>query len=202
VIFSKPSTSKVDGLYGDDMSVQSKHGGELSDEEFRKFTLYTTQSNNFEDDTQRAQILGFTGDRVRIAPGAIVRIGENQIGTNSYVGLYTYINGDVTIGRDVLIGPHVSIVASNHLFSPNTDSFSDRSCPIEGRVVIGDGVWLTSGVVVTPGIKIGKCALICANSVVTADVSAYAIMAGSPAVQIGEVDPYSGQYTWFKHRED
>jgi len=42
------------------MSVQKKFGGELTDEEFRKFTLYTTQSANFEDDNTRAQILGFT----------------------------------------------------------------------------------------------------------------------------------------------
>ena len=39
------------------MSVQKKFGGELSEEEFRKFTLYTTQSGNFEDDTVEQQFL-------------------------------------------------------------------------------------------------------------------------------------------------
>ena len=53
------------------MSVQAKHGGELSDEDFRKFTLYCNQSNNYHDDTQRAKILGQTNEDVRIAPGAI-----------------------------------------------------------------------------------------------------------------------------------
>lgn len=180
-----------------DMSVQEKFGGELSEEEFRKFTLYTTQSNNFEDDNLRATLLGFTNEKVRIAPGAVVRVGDNQIGQQSYVGLYSYINGDVEIGENVLIGPHVSIVASNHIYSPNDDCFSGRSNLEKGRVVIEDGVWLTSGVVITPGVKIGRCSLVCANSVVTNNVEAYAIVGGTPAVQLGKIDRKTGEYVWF-----
>lgn len=179
------------------MSVQQKFGGELSEDEFRKFTLYTTQSNNFEDDNARAQIVGFTNEGVRLAPGAIVRIGDNQIGTNSYVGLYSYINGDVTIGSNVLVGPHISIVASNHLYDPTTDHFSARSSLEKGKVSIEDGVWLTTGVVITPGVTVGKCALVCANSVVTQSVSPYSIVAGSPATPIGRINPTTGEYHWF-----
>ena len=180
------------------MSVQKKFGGELSEEEFRKFTLYTTQSGNFEDDNSRAAILGFTNERVRIAPGAIVRIGDNQIGKKSYIGIYSYINGDVNIGENVLIGPHASIVASNHLYSPADDCFSGRTDLDKGKVIIEDGVWLTSGVVVTPGVTIGRCSLVCANSVVTRDVEPYAIVGGTPAIALGEIDRETGQYTWFK----
>ncbi|MDA7746602.1 acyltransferase [Psychromonas sp.] len=179
------------------MSVQEKFGGELSEEEFRKFTLYTTQSNNFEDDNSRALILGFTNERVRIAPGAVVRIGDNQIGQRSYVGLYSYINGDVTIGENVLIGPHASIVASNHTYSAEDDFFSGRSDLEKGKVVIEDGVWLTSGVVITPGVTIGRCSLVCANSVVTNNVPAYSIVGGTPAVLLGNIDRETGKYTWF-----
>ncbi|WP_298942708.1 acyltransferase [uncultured Psychromonas sp.] len=180
------------------MSVQKKFGGELSEEEFRKFTLYTTQSGNFEDDNSRAAILGFTNERVRIAPGAIVRIGDNQIGKKSYIGIYSYINGDVNIGENVLIGPHASIVASNHLYSPADDCFSGRTDLDKGKVIIEDGVWLTSGVVVTPGVTIGRCSLVCANSVVTSDVEPYAIVGGTPAIALGKIDRETGQYNWFK----
>ncbi|TEW54704.1 acyltransferase [Psychromonas sp. RZ22] len=179
------------------MSVQEKFGGELSEEEFRKFTLYTTQSSNFEDDNSRSLILGFVNERVRIAPGAIVRIGDNQIGQRSYVGLYSYINGDVTIGENVLIGPHASIVASNHTYSAEDDFFSGRSDLDKGKVVIEDGVWLTSGVVITPGVTIGRCSLVCANSVVTSDVAPYSIVGGTPAVLLGNIDRETGKYTWF-----
>ncbi|MCQ1057671.1 acyltransferase [Photobacterium sp. DNB23_23_1] len=179
------------------MSVQQRFGGELTEEEFKKFTLYTSQSNNFEDDNARAQILGFLNEGVRIAPGAIVRIGDNQIAKHSYIGLYSYINGDVSIGENVLIGPHVSIVASNHLFDPASGHFSARTCLEKGKVVIEDGVWLTSGVVITPGVTIGKAALVCANAVVTRNVAPHAIVAGSPATQIGEINPENGEYIWF-----
>jgi len=179
------------------MSVQKKFGGELTDEEFRKFTLYTTQSGNFEDDNTRANILGFVNDKVRIAPGAVVRINDNQIGVNSYVGLYSYVNGDVEIGENVLIGPHSSIVASNHVFSPVDDCFSDRSDLSKGKVVIEDGVWLAAGVVITPGVNVGKCSLICANSVVTNNIKPYSIAAGTPAKVIGRIDQNTGEYSWF-----
>ena len=179
------------------MSVQKKFGGELTDEEFRKFTLYTTQSGNFEDDNTRAKILGFVNDKVRIAPGAVVRINDNQIGVNSYIGLYSYVNGDVEIGENVLIGPHSSIVASNHVFSPVDDCFSDRSDLSKGKVVIEDGVWLAAGVVITPGVNVGKCCLICANSVVTSNINPYSIAAGTPAKVIGRIDQNTGDYVWF-----
>ncbi len=181
------------------MSVQKQFGGELTEEEFRKFTLYMTQSGNFEDDNTRAKIMGFTNPKVRIAPGSIVRIKGNQIGENSYVGIYSYVNGDVIIGKNVLIGPHVSIVASNHLYDPTTDYFSDRTSLVDGKVTIEDGVWLTAGVVITPGITIGKATLVCANSVVTKSTEPYSIVAGSPAKVIGHIDPKTGKYNWIKN---
>jgi len=179
------------------MSVQIKHGGELTEQEFRKFTLYSCNSNNALDDKERAKILGFP-ENIRIAPGAIVRIDNKNIGANTYIGLYSYINGDVNIGENVFIGPHASIVASNHVYSPDADYFSDRSDLKMGKVVIEDGVWLTSGVVITPGCTIGKCALICSNAVVTDNVAPYSIIAGAPAKKIGEIDPASGEYCWIK----
>ena len=184
------------------MSVQKKHGGELSEEEFRKFTLYCNQSNNYHDDTKRAEILGQTGEDIRIAPGAIVRIKGNQIGKNSYIGLYSYINGDIDIGENVLIGPHANIVGSNHVYNPVDHFFSGRSDSIAGKVVIEDGVWLTGGVTITPGCRVGKCALVCANSVVTSDIPPYRIAAGTPAKVIGRIDPGTGVYYWFSRDEN
>ncbi len=63
-------------------------------------------------------------------------------------------------------------------------------------MTIENGVWLTSGVVVTPGVTIGCCSLICANSVVTHDVAPFSIVAGSPAKVIGYIDENTGVYHW------
>lgn len=174
-----------------------RHDTPLSEEEFRRFTAYCNASDNQEDNLARAKLLGFTEPNVRVAPGAIIRIGSRQPGPGCFIGLYCYINGNVTIGRNVLIGPYCAVTAGHHRFDPATQSFSGRTDESENPIVIGEGSWLAAGCVVTAGVKIGRANLICANAVVTADTPDYAIMAGTPARQIGEIDPATGDYRWF-----
>lgn len=167
----------------------------ISVEEFEKFTRYM-MADNGPDDELRAKIMGFH-NHVLVAPGAVIRIGENPIGDNTFIGLYSYINGDVRIGKNVLIGPHCSLPAGNHRFSPETQAFNTLR-DIPKTIIIGDGSWLASGVTITNGVTVGKGVLICANSVVTKDVPDFAIMAGTPAKQIGKVDSQTGEYCWFE----
>lgn len=49
------------------------------------------------------------------------------------------------------------------------------------KVYIEDDVWLGRNVIVMPGIRIGKGAIVAAGSVVTKDVSDYTIVGGVPA---------------------
>ena len=48
-------------------------------------------------------------------------------------------------------------------------------------MVIEDNVWIGEKASVMPGVHIGKGAIISANSVLTHDVPAYAVVAGIPA---------------------
>ena len=167
---------------------------------FALLTRYANQGDNLSDNLRRGEVLGFGGRDVKIAPGAIVRIpNKEQVGKNIFIGLYDYINGDVTIEDNTLIGPYCSLTAGNHKFDPITVWFSGRT---EGdgdeSIVIGEGSWLASGVSVTAGVKIGKRNLICANSVVTKNTEDYAIMAGTPAKKIGFIDKDTGEYHWMK----
>ncbi len=172
----------------------------FTDEEFEKFTEYMHLTNDAAHNMRRAQIIGITAPDVQVAPGANVRIPLDQIGANTFIGLYAYLNGNVTVGRDVLIGPHCSIVAGNHKYDPKTDYFSARTeRDGDDSVVIGDGSWLASNVTVTPGVKMGRCNLVCAGAVVTKSTPDYAIMAGVPAKQIGVIDRETGEYRWFSH---
>lgn len=50
-----------------------------------------------------------------------------------------------------------------------------------GRVVIGNDVWIGAGVIIMPSVKIGDGAILAANAVVNKDVPDYAIVAGLPA---------------------
>ncbi|WP_410478930.1 DapH/DapD/GlmU-related protein [Pedobacter frigiditerrae] len=65
-------------------------------------------------------------------------------------------------------------------------------------VTIDDYVWLGSRVTVLPGVHIGKGAVVGAGAVVTKNVPPFTIVAGIPAVKIGERNrdlTYSA--TWF-----
>lgn len=64
----------------------------------------------------------------------------------------------------------------------DTDWHSDdwRTGP-PAKVVIGNNVWLGSGVVVLKGVEIGKNSLIGAGSIVTKSIPPNCIAAGNPA---------------------
>ena len=166
---------------------------------FETLTKYCNQSDNREDDRRRAELLGFGGRDVMVAPGAIIRVTDkNAIGRNIFIGLYSYLNGSVTVEDDVLIGPHCALTAGHHKFDPATGCFSARTnADYDNSIVIGRGSWLATGVTVTAGVKVGKANLVCANAVVTKDTEDYAIMAGVPARQVGRIDPVTGEYHWF-----
>jgi acetyltransferase-like isoleucine patch superfamily enzyme len=169
----------------------------LSREEFEKFTIYCNRSDNLVDNRNRARILGITAEGCMVLPGCEVRLGPNgRIGKNVLLGLYSYINGNVVIGDNVLVGPHCSITSNNHVFNAAKGWFGDnKGEPVE----IGEGSWLASAVMVTAGVKVGKYNLLCAHAVVTKNTPDYAIMAGVPARQVGEINPQTGQYTWYNH---
>ena len=171
----------------------------ISDELFAQLTEYCNQSDNGPDDALRGELLGFGGRRVLVAPGAIIRVPDkSKIGSHIFIGLYSYVNGPVTIEDDVLIGPHCSLTAGHHKFDPATGCFSARTDnDYDNSIVIGRGSWLATGVTVTAGVKIGRANLICANAVVTKSTPDYAIMAGVPARHVGRIDPETGEYHWF-----
>ncbi|MFI3227393.1 MAG: acyltransferase [Clostridia bacterium] len=164
------------------------------------FTRYINSANNRVDNKKRAEILGYGGRGIQIAPGASVRINKpGGIGTNSFIGLYSYVNGAVTIGDNVWIGPSCSLTAGHHKFDPETGWFSARTNTVEGshdEIVIGDGTWIASGVIVTAGVSVGKANLICANAVVTKSTPDYAIVAGTPARVMGYIDKDTGEHIW------
>lgn len=170
----------------------------LSKEDFIKFTKYCNDSNNPIDNRNRAVILGFTQEGTRVAPGANIRLGENgSIGKNVFVGLFSYINGDVVIEDNVLIGPHVCLTSNTHLFNTENQSFQGKNS--NRPIRIGAGSWIAAGVIVTAGVTVGKSNVICANSVVTKNTPDYAIIAGTPGRVVGTIDPTTGSYNWLKN---
>lgn len=92
----------------------------------------------------------------------------------------------VEIGDNVLIGSKVMITDHNHgqySMEHSSPHMAPALRPLDHdrRVVIGRNVWLSDGVVVTPGATIGEGCVIGANSVVVGNIPAFTIAAGVPA---------------------
>lgn len=59
---------------------------------------------------------------------------------------------------------------------------------MDSKVIIGEGSWLGTNVVVVGKVRIGKHCVIGANSVVTKDIPDYSVAAGIPAKVIKKYD--------------
>lgn len=108
----------------------------------------------------------------------------SDFGKNITLGKRIFINsgcrfqdqGGITIGDDCLIGHNVVIATLNHDVDP-----SRRADMHPAPVVLGRNVWVGANATILPGITIGDDAVVGAASVVTKDVPAGTIVAGSPA---------------------
>ena len=175
-------------------------GDDFSNDEFEKFCKFMHETDDAKYGFARARALGYDIEGLSIAPGVIIHKHPNQhFGIGVRISQYSYISGNVTIGDRVLIGPCCSLPAGNHKFNAEKGWFSDRTeADFDNSIVIGEGSWLCANVVVSAGVKIGKCNLICAGAVVTKDTEDYAIMAGIPAKKIGHIDRETGEYIYDK----
>jgi acetyltransferase-like isoleucine patch superfamily enzyme len=99
--------------------------------------------------------------------------------------------GNIVIGDRVSIAPRVTLVTSSHPNQSRIRPFAPVSC---GSIVIEEDAWLGAGCVVLPGVRIGRGAVVGANSVVQQDVAALHVVAGQPARTIRELTPQGGSW--------
>lgn len=108
------------------------------------------------------------------------------IGSKCSFGTFCHITcaNKIHIGNCVLTGKYVTISDNNH---GNTDMESliqkpyQRAIVSKGPIIIEDDVWIGDKATILSGVKIGKGAVVAANSVVTKDVPEYSVVAGNPA---------------------
>ena len=122
-----------------------------------------------------------------------------KIGYGCSLGQNVNIGNNVVIGNGVRIQNNVSVyegveIEDNVFLGPScvfTNVVTPRAAfPVHGeyaRTVIGRGASLGANCTIVCGHNVGKCAMIAAGAVVTADVPDYALMMGVPARQAGWV---------------
>lgn len=130
-----------------------------------------------------------------------VQIGKQCIlGKNVYVDFEVVIGDKVkiqnnsslyhglTVGDGVFIGPHVILTNDRNprAITPDGELQTDEDWELEGTTV-EEGASLGAGVIVLPGITVGRFALVGSGSVVTRDVPPFALVYGNPAKEKGFV---------------
>ena len=122
------------------------------------------------------------GDRTQIGSYTEIRPGT-RIGNNCRLQTSLFIGERTTIGDYVFIGPGTRFMVDKF---PSALKVFNRSYTI-APITIKDYAVIGGGVLLGPGVTVGKCAFIGMGSVVTRDVSDYAVVVGNPARQIGNV---------------
>ncbi|WP_400192022.1 acyltransferase [Hymenobacter sp. B81] len=133
------------------------------------------------------------GDKVKIAKNCSVFGSETYplaIGAGSYVGPNSFIQGfaaPVTIGERVSIAQSVNIMSNS---GPNASPLMQRYFPLQQAAVsIGDDCWLGTNVVVMPGVVLGRCCVVAANSFVNKSFEPYSVIGGNPARLLRKLEP-------------
>ncbi|MBL4807172.1 MAG: sugar O-acetyltransferase [Rhodobacteraceae bacterium] len=113
-----------------------------------------------------------------------------EIGSRSFINFNcTFLDcNKIIIGDCVAIGPNVQLITASHpvkfeeryLEWPEDKEFPFRAVTHARPITIEDQCWLGAGVIVLPGVTIGKASVIGAGSVVTKDIPAGVVAVGNP----------------------
>ena len=109
---------------------------------------------------------------------ARLHIHETAVVNNA---LFNVSGGEITVGKDAFFGHDVAILTGTH-YIEKFGKERQMGWPTSGRdVVIGEGVWLATHVLVLGPVTIGEHAVVAGGSLVREDVAPYTVVAGRPA---------------------
>jgi len=135
------------------------------------------------------ELLGEVGAGVIVKPPL-----RCDYGTPIRIGAATFVNYDaimldaapIRIGSACQLGPRVQLITATHPVDPHPRRMGWESGE---PVTVEDNVWLGAGVVVCPGVSIGRDTVVGAGAVVTRDLPAGVVAAGVPARVLREIGP-------------
>ncbi len=132
----------------------------------------------------RRALFAKRGTKVKISPFVFIKNPKNIfLGNNIFLNhnccLWASKKGSIRIGDNVLFGPGVCVIASNHGTKLGLAIMHQED--IDKPIVIGSDVWIGANAVITAGVKIADGCVIGAGSVVTKNLTKNSIVGGVPA---------------------
>lgn len=151
----------------------------------------TTYDNKARKKDLLKKLFGSIGENVSVGNPFICDYGRNiHIGNNVSVNMNcTFVDcNKITIGNNVLIASNVQIYTAAHPvelsdrltpdWNPESEEYFCRTFALP--VTIEDNCWIGGGVIILPGVKIGRGCVIGAGSVVTKNIPPDSLAVGNP----------------------
>ena len=199
------------------MSEREKlHTGELylpGDEEIMKEQtaclerLYDYNATRPSEGEKRARLLkemfASIGEGCYIEPP----LHSNWGGKHCHFGKNVYANFNLTlvddthiyVGDNVMMAPNVVLATAAH---PVLSELREKGYQYNAPVRIGEDCWLGAGVVVLPGVTIGRGSVIGAGSVVTKDIPENVVAFGNPCRVVRPVGERDREFYFRDRRID
>lgn len=104
------------------------------------------------------------------------------VGDNTFFdrGVFLYNAFGMTIGSNIVVSFETVLCTASH------DHKDPKFALIGKPIVIENDVWIAAQAFVTPGVTIGQGSVVGARSFVRANVPAWSIVSGNPAVAVGK----------------
>ncbi len=192
------------------------HTGELylpGDEEIMKEQtaclekLYDYNATRPSEGEKRARLLkemfASIGEGCYIEPP----LHSNWGGKHCHFGKNVYANFNLTlvddthiyVGDNVMMAPNVVLATAAH---PVLPELREKGYQYNAPVRIGEDCWLGAGVIVLPGVTIGRGSVIGAGSVVTKDIPEDVVAFGNPCCVVRPVGERDREFYFRDRRID
>ena len=143
---------------------------------------HTPPSQGDKRGTLLKEMMAQCGENSYIEPPFHANWGGRHVhlGSGVYANVFLSLvdDGHIYIGDHVMIGPQVTICSGTHPISPE---LRQHQAQYNLPVHIEKNVWIGGNCFIMPGVTVGENSIIGAGSVVTKDIPANVIAAGTPA---------------------
>lgn len=128
------------------------------------------------------RIFKHCGKNINVEHGAKFGTGNKIcIGDNSGLGIRCNVPSNLTIGKNVMMGPDCTILDKNHIYDRTDIPMIQQGATPRKPTIIEDDVWIGCQVLIMPGRTIKQGSIIAGGCVLSKDFPEYSIIGGNPS---------------------